>query len=181
MKTKVLTLVSLLAVALLLCVGCAKKERAPAAPFDGVLDVDTGNVYRLGDAKETFDSAFNDGKKDADRDYYSYLSDNLRVAYDDAGKAVEISVDGATNRFAFYNFTFDTDIASIEGRYERSDVTGYHFYSLDFDENGEPCKPYTGTVFVTLQVRDGDLLDMKDGQYLEYSIQTRESFIANLK
>lgn len=181
MKTKVLTIVSIFAIALLLCVGCAKKESTPAAPFDGVLDIDTGNVYRLGDTKETFDSAFNSGKKDADRDYYSYLSDNLRVTYDETGKATKISVDGATNRFTFYNFTFDTDIANIEGRYERSDISGYHFYSLYFDEDGTVCKPYTGKVFATLQVRDGVFLDMKDGQYLEYSIQTLDSFIASIK
>ena len=180
MKVKRVTGIALLVIALLLCIGCAERGRTPTAPFDGVLDLDTGNVYRLGDTKETFDSAFNDGKENADRDYYSYLSDNLRITYDDAGKATEIAVDGATNRFAFYNFTFDTEIASIEGRYERFDVAGYHFYSLFFDENGDVCKPYTGTVCATLQVRDGDLLDMKDGQYIEYSIRTRESSASSL-
>lgn len=181
MNTKKAATIFVLIFVLLLCIGCTKQENVPTAPFDGVLDVDTGKVYRLGDTKETFDGAFNGGKKDADRDYYSYLSDNLRITYDEAGKAIEISVNGATNRFAFYNFTFDTDIANIEGRYERSDITGYHFYSLDFDGNGDVCKPYTGTVYATLQVRDGDLLDMKDGQYIEYSIRMRESLATSFK
>ena len=179
MRMKKLTM-AIIAAALLLCAGCSRNdESTPTAPFNGMLDIDTGEVYCLGDQKEKFDNAFNEGKENADRGYYSYLSNNLQVSYDSEGRASKITVDGATNRFSFYNFTFATPIESIEGRYERSDVSGLRFYKLYFDENGDVCKPYTGYLFAELEVRDGDLLDMKDGQYLEYSIQTLDSLTAS--
>lgn len=164
------TLVCASMVIVLLC-GCGSKEHA--TPFDGMLDIDTNKIYRLGDSKAKFDEDFGFGEFDADKDRYSYLSDNLHVTYDENDNASEIMVDGTTNRFEFYNFTFSTDIASIEGRYERKDVAGYHFYSLYFDKNGDICKLSKAAVTAQLMVRDGDLLDMKDGQYLHYSIEAR--------
>ena len=44
---------------------------------------------------------------------------------------------------------------------------------LYFDKNGDICKLSKAAVTAQLMVRDGDLLDMKDGQYLHYSIEAR--------
>lgn len=138
-----------------------------------MLDTDTEQIFSLGDPRKRFDDSFSYlGTDESDGPFgleVEYLSGILTVTYHD-DIAVSIQCDGGTNRFEFYNFDFSMDISEIIGRYDKSTTSGFIFYSRYYDDDGKDVSFYDSTIFHTLMVRDGDLLNMKDGQYLHYSI-----------
>jgi len=156
----------------LACCGDANSgDSSPA--FNEVKDNDTGKTVSLGTDKSIFDEMFGKPESGSGADSYEYLSGALTVTYKD-NLAVDIEVSGKSNRFSFYNFDFGKDIKDIEGGYEKfDDVSGYTFYSKDFDKNGkEATSPSDTYVTATLMVRDGDLgTTYKDGEYISYDIQ----------
>lgn len=118
-------------------------ETKPQIPCNGVLDIDTGNIFRLGDSKEVFDNAFGEPTQeeidlfDGTTYEYLYAGDILTVEYDNNDTAVYIKSSGKSNRFEFYDFTFDKPLNEIEGRYEKYDDSSlFVFYIRYFDENG---------------------------------------------
>lgn len=144
--------------------------------FNGMLDSDSGKVYKLGDSKEIFDDAFGEPTFNEKRNEYSYLSDVLTIAYDEDDCAILIESSGKSNRFEFYDFNFDKPIKEIEGRYEKYDgASGYIFYHKYFDNNGDVCSLLDAAYIARLMVRDGDMevLHLKDGEYVSYSIEKR--------
>ena len=155
------------------CSGCGSRP-AKLGPGD-MLDTDTGKIYSLGDERAIFDEAFGYmgiKEKADDNNVVDYLGGVLRVTFDD-GKAVELRADGPSTRFEFYQFTFSTEISDIEGRYNKDDYpAGYIFYNRYYDENGKDTNRVNAAYEHTLMVRDGDMLDMKDGDYVHYFIET---------
>jgi hypothetical protein len=137
-----------------------------------MLDVDTGKVLSLGMPKETFDDAFSTMKAVDDGNETQYLDGMITVVFED-GKAVEIECDGGSNRFEFYNFTFSTEIEQIKGRYRLIEAAGYDFYSRYYDDDGKDTDISAAAYEHTLMVRNGDLGDMKDGEYLSYTIANK--------
>jgi hypothetical protein len=164
-----LSLALALFVGMAACSSTANDGKAKLLPIN-MLDNDTGKIYSLGEEKAKFDSAFGYMGIEEDGDDAEYLSGVLTVTYSD-DKAIQIEVDGSTDRFSFYNFNFAMDIKQIEGRYEKSDIaTGYIFYNRYYDNKGSDVPFIDATIEHTLMVRDGDLLNMKDGEYLHYFI-----------
>ena len=152
--------------------GCGGNESA--VPFNGMLDSDSGKVYKLGDSKSVFDDAFGQSVFNEKRNEYSYLSEILTVTFDENDCAVCIKSSGKSNRFEFYGFDFEKPLKDIEGRYERFDeAVGYVFYSKYFDESGKSCSYGDAAYIAQLMVRDGDMeiLNLKDGEYVSYSIE----------
>lgn len=155
---------------MLFLVACSASE--PKLDPADILDNDTGKIYSLGMPKEDFDNAFNSTTITEDGDTTDYLSGVLSVTYVN-GMAVEIECRGRSNRFSFYNFDFSMDISEIEGRYEKNDnVSGYIFYSRYYDSDGNDVSLSNSEITARLMVRNGDMLDMKDGQYIQYSIES---------
>lgn len=135
-----------------------------------MIDNDTGEVYSLETSRNQFDDAFAYMGIEEDDNKVEYLGGILEVVFEN-DVAVEIECDGTTDRFAFYNFDFNTEIQQIEGRYEKFDeAAGYIFYSRFYDEYGNDTEIYNSYIEHTLMVRDGDLLNMKNGDYLHYTI-----------
>ena len=123
--------------------------------------------------KEAFDNAFSTMPIEEDGDKVEYLGGILTVIFEN-GAAVEMKCDGSSDRFSFYKFDFSTPISQIEGRYEKFDkVSGYIFYSRYYDKDGKDVSISDAYILANLMVRDGDLLNMKDGQYIYYSISIR--------
>lgn len=172
MKRKVIPMILSLAILVISLASCG--EVKSGAPFNGILDTDTKITYQIGDKKEKFDKDFGNPEFDADREEYLYLSGVLTVEYDENDCAAVIESSGKSNRFEFNDFTFDKPINEIEGRYEKFDeAAGYVFYSRYYDDKGKSCDLYGAVYTARLMVRDGDmeLLDLKDGEYVSYSIE----------
>ena len=149
---------------------------ATSVPFNGMLDSDSGKVYKLGDSKDVFDDAFGPPTFNEKRNEYSYVNEILTVAFDENDCAVCIESSGKSNRFEFCDFNFEKPLKDIEGRYERfDDAVGYVFYSKYLDKSGSACSYGDAMYIAQLMVRDGDMeiLDLKDGEYVSYSIEKK--------
>ena len=158
----------LLMLTIYLLSACSSSE--PKLGPGDMLDNDTGEIYSLGMSKEDFDAAFNTSAITEEGNTVKYLSGILKVAFD-GGKASEIECSGNSNRFSFYNFDFGMDISQIEGRYEKFDgASGYVFYSRYYDLNGKDVPIIDAEISAQLMVRDGDSVNRKDGQYINYRI-----------
>lgn len=166
---KVLSILLCLVVVLSLAACSGNKPVAEKLKVGDMLDTDTEEVYSLGDPRARFDEDFGQMGIDGDGDEVEYLQGLLTVTFKE-DKAVSIECDGASDRFAFYGFTFDTELNRIEGRYERFDTSGYVFYTRYYNPDGSETPITPDAVEHQLMVRSGDLLDMKDGQYLSYEI-----------
>lgn len=166
---------SIFLLCLVLLSGCG--GNVAKVPFDGMLDSDTGKVYKLGDSKDAFDEAFGQPSPDEKERTYDYIGDILTITFDENNCAVSIESSGKSNRFEFYDFNFDKPIKEIEGRYEKFDeATGYTFYTKYFDSDGTPCSLVDRSYSAQLMVRKGDMeiLDLKDGEYVSYEIAKEE-------
>ena len=163
-------IILLTAIALTLLSACGNSASGASKLSAGdMLDNDTGTIYSLGDPRSRFDDAFGYMGIEESEDEVEYLSGVLIVTFSD-GAAIEIECDEATDRFSFLNFDFSTDISKIKGRYELFEVSGYDFYSRYYDKEDNDTSLYDAYISHTLMVRDGDLMDMKDGDYLSYTI-----------
>lgn len=169
-----IVLLLIMALSLVACGGngSSGKKLTPA----DMKDIDTGKIYSLGDPKTKFDKEFGSLGTEEDEDTVDYLNGMLSVTYSDDDTAINISADGATNRFEFYNFSFDLGMDSIAGRYQANEVTGYTFYSRFYDAKGNSVDQFEATVGHSLMVKNGDLdiLGEKDGDYLNYSIYSMD-------
>lgn len=146
---------------------CGKSE--PKIPCNGVLDIDTGDTFILGDSKEKFDKAFGEPTK-LERTsvyndvYYSYAGEILNIGFDSQNTAVRIESLGTSNRFEFYDFSFDKPLNEIEGRYRKEEFPLATFYSRNLDESGNSVpygEPASYHAFLVIS---------KEGAYESYAI-----------
>ncbi len=156
---------------LLLLTACG--EKAPTIPCNGVMDIDTGDIFKLGESKEVFDEAFGEPEYNETTNAYKYAGDVLSVEFDENDLAIDIESSGKSNRFEFYDFTFDKPLNEIEGRYEKDvDYLTFFFYTRRFDKDGNPASPGNAAYRACLVVAADDsvFLHYKKGEYVSYSI-----------
>ena len=143
--------------------------------FKSIKDADTGKVYSLGDAKSKFDDDFG-ASEESEYGYFSYLNGSLEVTYVD-DKAIEITVDGDTNRFTFRDMKIDMTSEDLAGRFTEGFGDEYSsFHKRFYDANGKDVQEDQAVYIASVHMAPKGSMFKEEGGVLGLSIMLYEYY-----